>query len=268
MNLSSKAKKSLDEVLEKFREGDLPEKIAETVIEGEGKPSHNWSLLNKIIMLANETSDARGYKQWQKVDRHVKKGSKAFHIIGPTLVTEEKEVKNEDGEMKIEKEKKLVGFHSVPVFRHEDTEGELLPDYTPKELPPLNEIIEKLDYDLEYSAYNGIRGYTVPEDKKIALTTEDQRTFYHELAHAVHHKISTNGLRPGQQSNQEVIAESVAAVLCNLYGFDKFLAKSYNYIEAYSENGDPYRAVMGYLSDVEEVLDYLLKLTKEEKKYG
>ncbi len=34
-------------------------------------------------MLMNETEDARGFRQWEKVGRRVKKGAKAFYILAP-----------------------------------------------------------------------------------------------------------------------------------------------------------------------------------------
>jgi len=32
---------------------------------------------------AHDTEDARGFRQWQKVGRRVKKGAKAFYILAP-----------------------------------------------------------------------------------------------------------------------------------------------------------------------------------------
>jgi antirestriction protein ArdC len=75
-------------------------------------------------MYLNETDDARGFRQWLQVGRHVKKGSKAFYIIGPVTkkITEKKSL---DSGEKVREEKQIIaGFKAIPVFRIEDTEGE------------------------------------------------------------------------------------------------------------------------------------------------
>jgi len=91
-------------------------------------------------MFMNDTEDARGFRQWQKVGRRVKKRAKAFYILTPVRkkvpvkVKREEERVNDNGEIEVvEIEEtilvdKLVGFKPVPVFRYEDTEGEPLPE--------------------------------------------------------------------------------------------------------------------------------------------
>lgn len=260
MKLSDKVQKSLDQVVTMFKDGNLPEKISQSYIKGEGRPSDKWSLLNRVIMFAHDTMDARGYKQWQKVDRQVTNGVKAIYILGPITkkVTEEKET--EDG---IEEVEKIItiGFHGIPVFRYEDTEGESLPDYTPRELPPLANVLDNLGYEIEYRPYGGgARGSMSPDLKKVELMTEDERTFFHELSHVIHSEIEETGLRNGQHSKQEIVAETVAATLCQIYGYEHYLQHSQSYIEAYSNNGNAYLAVAKYVGDVEKVLDHLFEL--------
>ena len=70
------------------------------------------------------TGDARGYKQWQDADRHVKKGSKAFAIFASCT----KRIK-EPG-----KEDRVIcfGFRAISVFRIEDTEGADIPIGNPE----------------------------------------------------------------------------------------------------------------------------------------
>ena len=33
------------------------------------RPSGKWSLGNKLILLTHETTDARGFRQWQEVNK-------------------------------------------------------------------------------------------------------------------------------------------------------------------------------------------------------
>lgn len=260
MKMSTKAKKSLEKVQEMFKEGDFPERIAKTYITGEGRPSDNWSLCNRVVMIANRTGDARGYKQWQKVGRQVSKGSRAFHILGPSII--KKEETNEDGET--ETESVLVGFHAIPVFRYEDTEGDPLPEPEPEELPPLTEILEKLGYELTYEPHAGGTAPTGGTDignKKIRLMSEDKRVFFHELAHAIHNEIEA--LKGGQWSGQEVIAETVAAVLCHMYGYEGYIQHSEEYINSYS-GGHALAALAKHIRKIEKILNYIFK-DKEEK---
>lgn len=76
-----------------FQNKDFPQKLALTIIKrvDENIPSDNWSITNKIIMLMiGNTTDARGYKQWQEAGRHIKKGEKAFYILAPNTKKNQK----------------------------------------------------------------------------------------------------------------------------------------------------------------------------------
>jgi hypothetical protein len=70
-------------------------------------------------MFFADTKDARGIRQWNKVNRYVKKGSKGFYILVPNI----KKIEDEEAG---EERKVLVGFLARPVFRYEDTDGEPL----------------------------------------------------------------------------------------------------------------------------------------------
>ncbi len=78
-----------------FESGEMPEAVTRTFIEAgkSEKPSNKWSLGNKLLMLAAGACDARGYDQWQKVGRNVRKGAKAFYIFGPSTRKLERENK-------------------------------------------------------------------------------------------------------------------------------------------------------------------------------
>jgi len=261
MKIKKKAKDSLDKVLELFEDPEqLPEAIAKTTFTDSNKPSSEWSHLNRLIMYANDTVDARGYKQWQKANRQVKKGANAFYITGPLTKTVEEE--NENGET--EKKTILYGFRPIPVFALEDTEGEPLPEPDVEDEPPLADIVEALGYEINFEFFDGNRAYTDTENKEIKLSTEDERTFFHELGHAIHNEIVDGGLDGGQRADQEIVAELTAATICNLYGFEGYLEQSFDYIKSYS-NGDVYEAALAYIKDVEEVIDYLFNELLEKE---
>ena len=102
--MNDRIKQVLDGILERFKSGDIPKAVAYSMYPmAEDVPSSKWSLVNRILMFVAGTADARGYKQWLKADRYVKKGSKGFHILVPCIK------KMEDDETREEKQT-LVGF--------------------------------------------------------------------------------------------------------------------------------------------------------------
>lgn len=179
-----RVKNVLETLLEQFKNGTIPKAISYSMFPVPDIPSSNWSLLNKLIMFYNQTEDARGYKQWQKVNRQVIKGSTAFDIIVPVFKKEQ--VKDSEEEAFF-----LKGFCCGCVFRVEDTEGEPL-DYQSLELPqfPLMERAKALGVSVHaipgnYSHF----GYYDPKKSIIALATTEESTFFHELCHLADHKL-------------------------------------------------------------------------------
>lgn len=271
-----KINKAIEELLDMFKSGDMSGKIAKTVLKKQAgtSPSDGWSLGNQLLRDLAGTEDARGFKQWQKVGRRVKKGAKAFYILAPRIVTSKKEieVENEEGEkeIKIDKRQFILGFRGIPVFRYEDTEGKPLPkvDYKPAVLPPLIDVAKQWEINVEYGAFFGrFYGYYQPGKDKIFLATHDVSTFFHELGHAAHKRVKGH-LKGGQDSEQEVVAEMTSAVLCQLYGFKNKERHSYEYIKRYSKGADVIKSVMKVLSEIEKCLDLILTTASdlEEKR--
>jgi len=253
-----------DRLLEMFRTGELPPAVARTTIQAMDSelPSSRWSLGNRLLMLLAGTNDARGFRQWEAVGRKVKKGAKAFYILGPYTrrVTEKRS--NEEGEETEEERIIVTGFKAIPVFRYEDTAGEELfrPDYAPMELPPLAEVAENYGIAVKYGPFTKrFYGYFRPSKEEIMLCTHDVDTFFHELAHGIHNTIRP--LKGGQDADQEIVAETAAAVLCEMYGYEGYLYHGYRYIKHYAkaENGAALvKAVMKVLADVQKVLQIIL----------
>ena len=191
-----------------------------------------------MLMLLAGTADARGFNQWHEVNRFVRKGSKAFAILGPSTVRR----KEQDPATGQEIERTIVvRFHCIPVFRFEDTDGEPLarPDYQPASFPPLYDVAERFGCPVRWVPFtHRFRGYHRgrPGADEIVLCTTDERTFFHELGHAAHARVLAErggALVGGQDPKQEIVAETVAATLCSLYGFEGYLAHSAEYIAGY-----------------------------------
>jgi len=84
--MNAKVKQALEIIVQRFKEGDIPEEIAYSIFPILNIPASRWSLLNRTLIFISKTSDARGFRQWEKVGRYVKKGSKSFVILAPRLL--------------------------------------------------------------------------------------------------------------------------------------------------------------------------------------
>ena len=253
-----RVKEAIDTLLKMFNEDNL-EKVARAVFRGSGDiPSDKWSFLNRVLMYARDTEDARGFKQWQDVGRHVKKGSRAFYILGPVLknITEEKP--QESGHIARNEKKILAGFRAIPVFRLEDTEGApiITEEYKVNIPCVFNGIIQELGLKVVPSRFCGVAyGSYNLANNEIKLSSPDIEVFLHELSHAVDDRL--NGLKPGQRKEQEVTAEFSAAVIGYLMGYKIPLGNMKEYIESYS-----FKELLNSLSRIEKVVNFVIERTK------
>lgn len=256
MGSSALALAELTKIVELFSSKELPDICARSLIDSPMKPSSKWSLGNILLMFLAGTTDARGFRQWQEVNRHVKKGVHAFYILAPMI--KKKTVKDEEtGEEK--EEEFLVGFKGVPVFRIEDTEGEPLPEYKPRDIPPLTDVAERWGVQLKYDRQPRAAGSFRPDTNTITLGSEDWDVFFHELAHKAHSTIEK--LKPQQDPEQETVAQLTAATLCRLYGRNADNI-SWNYIAQYAGKKSPEavgRLCLRVLGKVQKIIQLILE---------
>ena len=257
--MNQKVKTVLDGILEKFRTGDIPKAVALASFPIPDIPSSNWSFTNRTLMFLSGTGDARGFRQWKEASRWVKKGARALHILVPCIKKEVDEITGKESHA-------LRFFKSAAVFRYEDTEGKAL-DYMQTELPELPLIERAREWGISVKAIPGnyyYRGYYVSDKKEIALATPEEKTFFHEIAHASHEKV-LGKLKKGQDPLQEIVAELSAQALCHLVGKQAAdtTGNSYQYIEIYAEELKltPYSACLRVLADTEKVLGLILRGT-------
>lgn len=255
--MSASVHETVSGIIAAFESGAIPEAIAYSMFPIPNVPSAKWSLLNRTIMFLSGTQDARGFRQWKQAGRYVKKGTRSFRILVPHIVKKENE---ENGEI----EHALRGFMCKPVFRVEDTEGEPL-EYEKLELPdfPLMEIAE--EWGISVKAIPGnyrYYGYFRPGSKEIALATQEETVFFHELAHAAHEKVKGT-MKPGQDPLQEIVAELSAQALSRIVGKQAkdTTGNSYRYIQSYAEKLklSPQAACLKVMSETERVLNLILK---------
>jgi len=254
--MNEKIRTVLHRVVERFRSGDIPEAISLSMFPIPNIPAARWSLLNRTIMCLEGTQDARGFRQWQKAGRKVKKGARAFFILAPVV----RKVKDEETE---EERQVLAGFVPLAVFRAEDTEGAPL-GHAQRALPDLPLLERAHEWGISVRVIPGNYRYygRYSQDRnEILLATEEEVVFFHELSHAAHKK-STGVLKNGQDWRQEVVAELSATVLCSLVGRDgsRHLGHSYRYIEEYAGKAglNAYQGCLKVLTEVEKVLELIL----------
>lgn len=261
-------KEASQKLIDMFSRQDFPPALSRTIInrlQRDSKPSDKWSITNQIIMMLSGTDDARGFRQWQQVKRSVKKGARAIYIFAP-IVTRimDKKIDLDTGYVITEDKSILKGFKLVPVFRYEDTEGEALstPDYSPPVLPPLIDVAEFLGCTVLYKPFNHSAFGSFSTNGEISVYSYDIDVFYHELSHLAHHKIK--GLKPGQDADQELVAEMSSCILCELYGYQGYQYQGWKYMQHYS-GGDPVKTIWhigSLLNEVELVVNFILKVKK------
>jgi len=259
--MNEKIRTVLGGILERFASGDIPEAIALASYPVADIPSAKWSFFNRTIMFLSGTSDARGFRQWNQVNRHVRKGAKSFYILVPCICKR----KEDDGEER----EFLSGFKTGSVFRYEDTEGEEL-DYRQMAPPQLPLMERAQEWGISIKAIPGnyrYSGYYSSNRKEIALATPEEIVFFHELAHASHDRVKEK-LKAGQDPFQEIIAELSAQALCRLAGrsAQDTIGNTYRYIDGYAKKlkMSAYSACVQVLQETEQVLNLILKGGEEE----
>jgi len=243
MKLNGKAEQVATEILDALKAGVIPAVMATTFISPPvtGSPMARWSWRNRLIAALHGHRDARGFRQWEEVGRRVRRGERAFYILGPCTVS----AKVDDPERGIEAgDPKLVGFRAIPVFGYSQTEGEPLPWVEEErrffDSRPLVEVARSWGLELRIQdAYAvGHGSFTHKGDRAIAISvgTDSLGTWAHELVHAADHRLGTMTLAPGQKPDNEIVAQLGASVLLECIGHTvaSDRGKTFRYIEHYA----------------------------------
>ncbi len=186
----------------------------------------NYSFQNSILIYDQRPSSTfvAGYKTWINLDRHVKKGEKAIKIFAPCKYKVTKE--DQDEAIFV-----VRGFKLVNVYDIEQTEGDDsfipvlvsgLKDNTGHEETIYKSLIEILDIPVTESADIASKGLYNSLEKKIIIKStvtpiQKIKTLIHEYAHHIH---LTKYLENEPKNLKELIAESVAYVVCSYLRID------------------------------------------------
>lgn len=247
MKLHGQAQQVATDILDAFRVGVIPAALATTFLKPPAidSPIYRWSWRNRFIAVLRGHRDARGFGQWREVGRTVKRGERAFYILGPCTVT----AKEADPERGIEEgDARLVGFRGIPVFGYGQTEGEPI-EWAEEERRffdtlPLVEVARSWGLDLRMAGpeAGGNGSFSHNEERAVAITlsVDSPSTWAHELIHAADYRLGTLTRRRGQQLDNEVVAQLGASVLLECLGYtvESDRGGTYRYLEGYARQHD------------------------------
>jgi DNA primase catalytic core len=195
---------------------------------------HNYSFANSQLIwtqsLARGFTPSRvaGYRAWQALDRHVRRGEQGIQILAPLI----RKITPENGE---EEERRVVGFRVVHVFDLAQTEGEPLPEVPatlvqgdlPSQWEQVSGLITDTGFNLQVADLDRLgeaNGITEWQHRDVVVRAslpgaQRFKTAVHELAHIRLHE-PTSDARPSCRGIVEVEAESVAYMVCAGLGID------------------------------------------------
>ncbi len=226
------------EILAAFKEGTLPKALAQIYIRCPIEvPSRHWSLANRLLGLLRGHAYSAGFRQWRALGRHVRRGERAYHILGPRIVELEEPVEGPEGEE--QGAQVAVGFFTIPVFGYAQTEGDPLPGADREaefiEALPLLEVARSWGLTVEvFDTADDPRrlGFYRP-GAAIGLGVKNLSTWAHELTHAADDRLGLNG---SSRAECEIVAELGGAVLLECLGFavDSDRGGAYEYLTRYA----------------------------------
>lgn len=222
---------------------------------------HNYSANNKMLIWIQrpEASRVAGFRSWQDMGRYVKAGEHGIRIFVPCIYKVKPEPTAEgepveDGEAK----RVLRGFTLGYVFDVSQTEGKALPEAVER-LGASAGGVELYNLALKASPVptaeedTAINGYYHVEEKRIVIKTDSPseqkaKTMIHEMAHAVYH-MDAEKAKEHDREEQELIAESVAYIVCREYGLDSS-GYSFGYMASWNGEPDKMQKIAGRVHDI------------------
>lgn len=205
---------------------------------------HSYSFNNSMLihMQKPEASYVAGYKTWETMERHVKKGEKGITIFAPCPYKVKKPVEVYDsktGQVKRdihgkpvteEKEITYASFKAISIFDISQTEGKPLKELAQElkgEIPDymvlMDSVREIAPVPIRFKEWDmSKKGYYHYVDKEIVIKSgmselQTVKTAIHEMTHSILHKDEAHLKDSG---TMEVEAESVAFICCQHLGLD------------------------------------------------
>lgn len=235
---------------------------------------HLYSYRNSILIYTSrhDATLTAGYKTWNSLKRHVKKGEKGIRIFAPYKVKVVVPPKEKDGEPE---EKHIIKFRPVFVFDISQTEGEPLPEIAPplkgdrEDFPKVLKAVESItDYSVSFEDIPDpdTFGYCQYSTKKIVLRNgisqaQAMKTLFHELAHSRLHNLSM------EKAQKEIEAESISFVVSEHFGLDTS-SYSFDYLASWSEGMETKKLcelLEGIQSHAHEMIQQIEQALQQQK---
>ncbi len=194
---------------------------------------HRYSLGNVFLihMQCPRASHIAGFRAWQRLGRHVRRGEKAIRILAPVVW------RDPDDEAR---KTHLVAFRTACVFDVSQTEGKPLPAFAAVAGDPgvhlarLKDFVAESGISLEYSdRIGGAEGMSIGGRivlKAGLMPAEELAVLAHEAAHELLHRNAE--AQAASRTVRETEAEAVAFVVCQAVGLDTNSAAA-DYIRLY-----------------------------------
>jgi hypothetical protein len=227
------------------------------LLELRSHPGHHYSLGN-IAWLCGQAeqrnmplSQVRGYRAWEAVGRHVRRGEVSLRVLAPVTARvtpkPDDEARATEGEPKV----RVVGWRTVAVFDVSQTDGPELPSVSDRlDAPDPTDLAERIRGFLAERGWTvravpraempgGAHGVTRPHLREVAVAADlsgaqAAAVWAHELSHVL--------LPDLVGPTSELAAESFAFILCHRAAIDV------------SEIAFPYLGVMAAAATPDEIV--------------
>ena len=272
--------KLLEGVQNVIKRGDYP-KFLSTV----NKIKNNYSFRNTVLVYVQNPNATivKGFCDWNKLGRGVKKNPKTIFIYTPIKYKKQKAIEGQQNvNGKEEKERNASGtieviegisYKRVAVYDIGDTYikkgnkripilDDILENNTTEEL--YNTLLEISPVPVKTEEINGIqKGYYSKKNQKIVLKeslSQDDKTavLIHELCHCLYDDF----VYKTDRNKSEIFVESVAFLVADYFGFDTSLC-SFSYITNWAE--DNIKEFMSLSNKIKETADEFIELIKNSK---
>lgn len=248
------------------------------------KIKNDYSFRNTMLVYVQNPNATivKGFCDWNKLGRGVKKNPKTIFIYTPIKYKKQKAIEgqqNVDGkEEKARKEGTIeiiegILYKRVAVYDIGDTYvkkgnkripilDDKLEDNTTEEL--YHSLVDLSPVPVVIQEINGIqKGYYDKTNKKIVLKeslSQDDKTavLIHELCHCLYDDF----VYKTERNKSEIFVESVAFLVADYFGFDTSLC-SFGYITNWAENN--IKEFMSLSNKIKETADEFIELIKNNK---
>lgn len=242
---------------------------------------HSYSFHNSMLIHLQkpDASLVAGYKTWESLERHVKKGETGITILAPCPYrigikrstsdskAEESKADMENAEEKEEQEILYTYFRPVTIFDISQTEGRALPVLAEElqgEVSDYEDLMKAVQeiagIPFRFETWEGTKkGYYNLTEKEIVIKSgmselQTVKTAIHETAHSILH---TDREHLKDPATMEVEAESIAFVVCHHYGLDT-ADYSFGYLAGWSSNKE-LPELKSSLQTIQKISDYFIE---------